>query len=289
MLFLAVVAAPLFTVDLQAAVADTDAGRTAKDQLETAVARANDEATARRDRLLAQQPDLEPDAFEASRQALNRRVEASEARLAAREQALLAPILARFDALIREVEAATGGRVIDVAPRRVAGQPAACDLTEALARRFERGRVAVGQAQRTRCTPTAVARVDAAEAIAGTPAARRIVAARDADRERLGAALAALRDAGGDLERARRLRAQIAARDEAAQDALERAVHGAMVTLAGRHPNTVWLAADAAVAAGLPNVCSGTPYVRRELGGGMTEPGCRLGPGGAEDRLERRR
>ena len=276
LLFIAVVASPLFTADLQSAVLQTEAGRSAREKLERAVERASNDAAARRDRLLARRSELEPAAFEAERQRLNRRIEATEARLAAREQTLLEPILARLDALVANVEASTGGRVVDVGPRRVAGQPAACDLTDALVASFGEGDVAIPDAAAKRCTPRAVARVDAGRAVQGTPTAREIVAARDADRRRLGAALEALGEDAAALERGRRLRAQVEARDEAARSALESAVHRAMQTLVRRYPGTVWLAMDPARLVDVDGVCDGTPHVRRLLGGAAAEVGCAL-------------
>jgi hypothetical protein len=277
-LLVTLVASPLFTADLQAVVLKTEPGRSARAKLERAVERASADAAARRDRLLARRSELESEAFEAERQRLNRRVEETEARLAAREQALLEPILARLDALVAEVEASTGGRVVDVARRRVAGQPAACELTDALAARFVEGEVSISEARAEQCTPEeAVARVNAGRAVKGTPTAREIVAARDADRKRLRVALAALGDAGGDPQRARRIRAQIEARDEAARAALEAAVHRAMNALARRHPGTVWLAVDSPRLANLDGVCDGTPHVRRLLGGSGGASGCALG------------
>lgn len=279
-LLLALVAAPLFTADLQAAVVQTQAGRAAKAELERAVEKSSADAAARRDRLLARRSEISPTEFEAERLRLNRRVEAVEARLAAREQALLDPILARMDTLVARVEASTGGRVIDVAPDRVAGQPATCDLTEALVLSFPRdeGSVSITDARAQRCTPRIVAHVHAGRAVRGTPTARRIVAARDADRERLGAALEALAEKGGDVERARALRVQIEARDASARAALQAAVHRAMEALSRRHPDTVWLAVDVAELEGRGDVCDGTSHVRGALGGSSAGGGCALTP-----------
>lgn len=273
-LLFVVAAVPVHTVDLQAAVLATADGRRARARLEEAVEEANERARARRDRLLARSPNLSPQAFESARRETNRQIEQDEARLRALEAKLLDPILDELESIVAKARARREAVILDIAPGRVAGSPKACDLTPWLVARYA-GRPA--PFPEAGCTPRMVVRVDPASAVRGTPAAREIVGARDAFRERKTRELAKLGSDPRDAARATEIRRQVELRDEAARDALDAALAGALTVVASRHPETVWLAVDAARAP--EGACDGTSLVRAELG--VPRPGasdCRFGP-----------
>jgi Skp family chaperone for outer membrane proteins len=258
-----VAASPLLTVDLQAAVLATRDGDRARRSLERAVAAAEADARRRRDRLLARRGELDEAAFEAERRALNARVDARESELARLEAELLDPILDALDGMLADVGRRAKAPVLDVPSGRIAGQPAACDLTKALATAHdEETAIAVPRG----CVPALVVGVDLGRAVERTEAARRILEARDADRRRLAAALAAVPAGPEGAARVEALQAQMDARDDLAREALAAAAQRAMTRQAASHPRTVWLAVEPDRLRAAGSVCDGTALVRAALG-----------------------
>lgn len=271
---------PLFIADVPAAVLASREGSAARARIEQAVRRAEADAQARRDRLLARRGGLSDAEFEAARAALNERVAAEERRLAALEAKLAGPIGERADGVLARLEAAVGAKISDVNPRRIAGLSAACDLTNELVRALDApgASVDVKQDRKKACTPDLVARVDLARAVQGTPPAADIIEARDAYRARMAGQLAKLGASASDALRAQAIQREVAVRDDAARTALEDVVLRALTALAARYPSTVWWAASASPPEGAP-VCDGTAWVRRALGAtDSTRGDCRLNP-----------
>ncbi len=261
-------AQPLWTVDLEASILATEEGRAARTRIEGLTERAQDEASARRARLLAREGTLSAEAFERERQELNAWIEASEAKLDRQQAELVDPMVERMEAILIRARSRLGGVILEVEEGRVVGLDSRCDLSSWLADRFEGRNPPAPSAQACRARGYAV--VDRAQAVRGTARAQRIVAARDAYREEQRQRLRRLerQPAVGEADRrqeAARVQAEVAAHDDAARAALGRAVDEAVRTLSGHNPGIVWLLVDDLIPPELEPRCDATVWVKIQI------------------------
>lgn len=169
-LALLVAAAPashLYHVDLSRAVVATPDGAALAEALNDARAKKQGRLRVERERLLTRRGRMRPGAYEAQVDALNQRIEAAEAELTELQDAGLAPILDRMDALLRaQAKAEPTARTVALADVGLLAPNRLCDRTGWLAQAY-RGE-AKSPPELGACRVGAVAMVRVTEAMQAT-------------------------------------------------------------------------------------------------------------------------
>jgi len=253
---------PLVGVDVQQAILHSKAGRRAAEQRDQVQAEVN----ARRQALLQKRSSMAPADFEAAVDAFNRFVDESDARLQSKQEALLGPLTAKFEAQV-EVLRSRGFRVLDVPKAGLIGLPGACDATAAVSE----SKAAVFTAPAV-CQQRRVVRVDVGRALAGSSVAAKTSQALDQLKAERQATVDQLRRQMSEAPPQERvaLKAQLEERYQAFQAEIQRAEAQAEQTLRRRLVDTIQKSRPSSVVVVLGkkgDPCDATDAAAAALGG----------------------
>lgn len=280
----------LYHVDLSRAVVATPEGRAAQAQLEAAREEQQARLQVQRERLLTRRGSLSPTAYTARVDALNHDIEVAEASLDSLQQEKVAPIVARFEALLAaEAKRVPTTRTVVLDDGNLLVPRPLCDRTGWLAQAY-RGEAKPARADEA-CRVGRLAQVNLSEVLsksrlaeAETRALATMQDKRQAELDRFRQEVTRLsaearqsqdprmaREAEGqraDLEqRFSRFQAELSAAERAAQTRTRAKLDAVVRAAQERHPKVVFLAAGPGLE-GLDPTCEASPWILARLDGG---------------------